>query len=102
LLHLLSQVREGAAAAGMVASAFARGSWHGRGDGGISEEDESEGEGGNEGSAEVRDERRVVVVVCVCLLFVTPRETNIIDLWVSPFESRGLEKPCMLLPLSSG
>jgi hypothetical protein len=26
-----------------------------------------------------------------CLLFVTPRETNIIDLWVSPFESRGLE-----------
>ncbi len=34
--------------------------------------------------------------------FVTPLETNIIDLWVSPFESRGLEKPCMLLPLSSG
>ncbi len=38
----------------------------------------------------------------LCVSFVTPLETNIIDLWVSPFESWGLEKPCMLLPLSSG
>ncbi len=27
-----------------------------------------------------------VVCVCVCVLFVTPLETNIIDLWVLPFE----------------
>ncbi len=31
----------------------------------------------------------------MCLVRYTS-ETNIIDLWVSPFESRGLEKPCML------
>ncbi len=32
----------------------------------------------------------VCVCVCVCVSFVTPLETNIIDLWVSPFDSRGL------------
>jgi hypothetical protein len=33
----------------------------------------------------------VHVCVCVCVSFVTPLETNIIDLWVSPLNLGGLK-----------
>jgi hypothetical protein len=44
----------------------------------------------------------VCVCVCVCVSFVTPRETNIIDLWVSPFESMGLGCVCVCVCVCEG
>jgi hypothetical protein len=43
-----------------------------------------------QGADDVREEC-VCVCVCVCLSFVTPQETNIIDLWVSPLNLGGLK-----------
>jgi hypothetical protein len=39
----------------------------------------------------------VCACLCVCVSFVTPLETNIIDLWVSPFESCVCVCVCMLV-----
>jgi hypothetical protein len=44
-----------------------------------------------EDPGDVKSRHKVRACVCVCVSFVTPLETNIIDLWVSPLNLGGLE-----------